>query len=313
MSSTEERVAQQEAFASYIDEYVVYLRDVRKLSPNTVRAYATDLDAFLGWVKREGVLPLEVSHRQLRRWLMDLNRAAYTPKTVNRKLSAVRSLYRWLVHTDRTSMDSAAALASPKLAKLLPHSMSDSEVGRLIDTCDPSTVEGLRDRALIELLYATGARISEAAGLTLADIDLAQGQVRLFGKGSKERIVPIHRTCADTVRAYLLRSRPELLAAAKDRTGTDTLFISTRGNPMKAAALRTVFERHVAQAGLDASITPHAMRHSYATELLGGGADLRSVQELLGHESLSTTQIYTHLSIDRLKQATRQAHPRSGE
>lgn len=313
MSATEERTAQQEAFAAYIDEFIVYLRDVRMLSPNTVRAYATDLDAYLGWIKREGVLPLEVSHRQLRRWLMDLNRAAYTPKTINRKLSAVRSLYKWLVHTDRTDMDSAAALASPKLARLLPHSMNDAEVERLIGTCDTSTVEGVRDRALIELLYATGARISEAAGIALSDIDLAQGQIRLFGKGSKERIVPIHRTCVDAIRTYLMRSRPELLSHAKDRTATDKLFISTRGNPMKAAALRTVFERHVAQAGLDASITPHAMRHSYATELLSGGADLRSVQELLGHESLSTTQIYTHLSIDRLKAATRQAHPRSGE
>ena len=303
----------QALFASYLDEFLVYLRDVRMLSPNTIRGYGADLDSYLDWARREGIDPLCVSHRQLRSWLMELNQARYTPKTINRRLSAVRSLYRWLVHTDKTKEDAVAALARPKLAKMLPHAMSDAEVERLIDTCDDGSAEGIRDRCLLELLYATGARISEAAGLRISDVDLAQRQVRLFGKGSKERIVPIYPACAEVIRNYLMRARPELVARAKQNKAGDALFVSTRGNAMSAATLRTAFEKHVKLAGLDSSITPHAMRHSYATELLGGGADLRSVQELLGHESLSTTQIYTHLSVDRLKAATKQAHPRSGE
>ena len=168
---------------------------------------------------------------------------------------------------------------------------------------------GLRDRALLELLYATGARISEMAGLRVADLDLAGAQARLFGKGSKERIVPVYDSALEWAGRYLREGRPEL--AARSREPRDELFLSTRGNAMSADALRTVFERRVALAGLDPALTPHAMRHTYATELLGGGADLRSVQELLGHESLSTTQVYTHLSVERLREAAARAHPRA--
>ncbi|HQE70589.1 MAG TPA: tyrosine-type recombinase/integrase, partial [Atopobiaceae bacterium] len=165
-----------------------------------------------------------------------------------------------------------------------------------------------RDRAFLELLYASGARIAEIARLTVDDIDFAEAQIRLFGKGGKERIVPLYPRVLDAMRAYLQQGRPKLASTAKP---TRALFLSTRSNPMSTDALRTVFEKRVRAAGKDAALTPHAMRHTFATELLSGGADLRTVQELLGHESLSTTQIYTHVSIDRLKDATRQAHPRS--
>ena len=306
-----EREQEQRVFRGYVEDFLANLGIVRNLSPNTVRGYASDLDSFCSWVEREGVHPLSVSHRELRGYLMELNRAGYAPKTINRHLSAVRQLYRWLLHEGHTTEDAAAAIASPKLARLLPHTLADRDVRALIDTCDPTTPVGLRDRAAIEMLYATGARISELSGLDLAHLDFPQGQVRLFGKGSKERIVPVYKAALDTVRTYLVRSRPTLVRPDVDDEGA--LFLSVRGRRMSAAALRTAFERHITQAGLDASLTPHAMRHSYATELLGGGADLRSVQELLGHESLSTTQIYTHLSVDRLKDATRQAHPRGSE
>jgi integrase/recombinase XerD len=242
---------------------------------------------------------------------MELTAAGYSSKTINRRLSAVRALYRWLVHEGITDEDAAAALASPKVARLLPHTLSDEDIQALIDSCDVDTAVGLRDRTEIELLYATGARISELSGIDVADVDFGQGQVRLFGKGSKERIVPVYEAALDTVRAYLIRARPKL--RGKSAPDPDALFRSTRGNRMSADSLRRSFEQHVALAGIDGRVTPHAMRHSYATELLGGGADLRSVQELLGHESLSTTQIYTHLSVDRLKDATRQAHPRGSE
>lgn len=309
-SAASKRSSEQGRFRSFIEDFLVHLRDVRALSENTVRSYAVDLDAFASWCERQGVAPLSVSHRQLRGFLMELTQARYSSRTINRRLSALRTLYRWLVHEGHTKEDAAAALASPKLGRTLPRALSDTDVNAVLELVDASTDEGVRDKAFLELLYATGARISEVSGLDIGDIDFPSAQVRLVGKGDKERIVPVYETALSAVRDYLQRARPTLLEKGKGKAG-DALFISVRGNRMSAAALRDVFERYVRHAGLDSSITPHAMRHSYATELLGGGADLRSVQELLGHESLSTTQIYTHLSVERLKEATRQAHPRS--
>jgi len=308
--AADHREAGQSLFRSHVDNYLTYLSSVRNLSPNTVRGYASDLEAFCLWAEREGIDPMEVSHRELRRFLAELKRAQYSTKTVNRHLSAVRGLYKWLLHEGASERDAAAAVMSPKQARTLPRTMSDADVKALLDTCDTTEVVGIRDRAFLELLYASGARISELSGLDIHDVDLHGAQARLFGKGSKERIVPLYDTCLSWVRTYLVESRPKLAAKATSQAGQSALFLSTRGNRMSAAALRVCFERHVRLAGLDGSLTPHAMRHTYATELLAGGADLRSVQELLGHASLSTTQIYTHLSIDRLKDAARQAHPR---
>ena len=310
MSSAEAREAEQEVFDGYVRDYLDYLASVRNLSQNTVRSYATDLEAYCSWVRREGVSAASVSHRSLRRYLAELTRAGYSTRTVNRHLSAVRGLYKWLIGQGRVSSDAAAALASPKIAKTLPRTMTDIDVSSLVETCDQSSPEGARDRAFIELLYATGARISEISRLDVRDVDLRQAQARLFGKGSKERIVPVYPRALGALASYLESSRPQLAARTKGGSPTTALFVSVRGNRMSADALRTCFERHVAMAGLDGGLTPHAMRHTYATELLSGGADLRSVQELLGHVSLATTQIYTHLSVERLKEATRQAHPR---
>lgn len=306
--STEERLDAIALFRSWTDRFIGYLENVRGLSPHTVRAYAGDLASFMSWAEREGVSPASISHRELRSYLADLSRAGYSEKTINRRLSAIRSLYRWLVHEDIIRQDSAAAIASPKLAQKLPKTMSDADVSAILSSIDASDHVGLRDRAFLELLYASGARIAEIARLTVDDIDFAEAQIRLFGKGGKERIVPLYPRVLDAMRAYLQQGRPKLASTAKP---TRALFLSTRSNPMSTDALRTVFEKRVRAAGKDAALTPHAMRHTFATELLSGGADLRTVQELLGHESLSTTQIYTHVSIDRLKDATRQAHPRS--
>ena len=308
MSEADVRTHEQEEFDEYVGTFISYLGSVRNLSPHTVRAYRADLDSYAQWVHLEGIMPLHVTHRQLRGYLADLKRAGYTSRTINRHLSALRALYKWLVHEGATSEDAAAALASPKVAQSLPTVMSDEDVTRLFDTCDTTTATGLRDRAFLEFLYASGARISEASGLNLTDLNRTEASVRLFGKGSKERIVPLYASALDALDSYVQSARPELLG----KKNNPALFVSTRGNRMSADALRSVFEHHVDLACLDATLTPHAMRHSFATELLGGGADLRSVQELLGHESLNTTQIYTHLSIDRLKEAARQAHPRSG-
>ena len=302
------RVREQDALDEAIDAWCARLAEVRRLSDNTVRGYRHDLASFSDWARREGVAPLSITHRELRRYLTELSRAGYAATTVSRRLSALRGLYRWMLREGRCPSAAVAAVSSPKLTRTLPHTMSDEEASRLLSTCSGPEPVDLRDRAFLELLYASGARISEAAGLRLGDVDFAQRQVTLFGKGSKERIVPLYDRALESFRAYLDRGRGALLRPGRS---TDAVFVSTRGNPMSADALRARFERRVAEAGLDAGLTPHAMRHTFATELLSGGADLRSVQELLGHESLSTTQVYTHLSVDRLREAARSAHPRA--
>lgn len=306
------RGLEQERFASLCEEFLRYLSGVRHLSANTVRSYRSDLEQYVDWIRREGVSPLEVSHRELRRYLAEMSHAGYAPKTINRHLSSLRSLYEWLLGEGVTSKDSAAAISSKKVVRSLPKTLTEEEVHKLLADCDVSTSEGLRDRAFLELLYASGARISEVSQLDVSDVELGRAaQVRLFGKGSKERIVPLYPVCCSWIERYEREARPGLLKRRKAGSAiTSSLFVSTRGARMSAAALRSRFELHARNAGLDDEVTPHAMRHTFATELLSGGADLKSVQELLGHASLSTTQIYTHLSVDRLKEATHRAHPR---
>ena len=299
------------AQVSHVEQFIEYLSKVRNLSENTLRSYQTDLLAFEQWCSREGVEVAKVDHRNLRLYLAYLKQAQYSAKTLNRHLSSLRGFYKWMQREKLIATDPALALSNPRAPRNLPHTMTDSDVNRLLESCDTTTAVGLRDRAFLEFLYATGARISEVATLKLEQIDLQNGTVRLFGKGSKERIVPLYESAIEWLKKYLRSSRPTLLL--KDKTGRthSALFISVRGNDMSADSLRKVFSSYLAAAGLDSSLSPHAMRHTYATELLGGGADLRIVQELLGHESLSTTQVYTHLSVDRLKEAAKAAHPRS--
>lgn len=279
----------------------------RGLSQNTVRAYAIDLRAYLDWAARNSVDPLHLDHHTFRRFLAELRAAGYATRTVARRLAAVRSFFRYMNATGIVATNPAAAAASPKLARDLPRKTSDRSIEALIDSCSGDEPVDLRDRAFLELLYASGARISEVAGLVLGDVDFTSRTVRLFGKGSKERIVPLYDLALETVKRYLDEGRPELLSGKQ----SDALFISTRGNAMSADALRRVFKQRAAAAGLDPSLHPHDLRHAFATSLLEGGADLRSVQEMLGHSSLSTTQIYTHLSLGRMKDVYKQAHPRS--
>lgn len=307
-SSLDERTRGQDEFDRLVDEFIGYEREMRNLSPNSTRGYGADLSAFSAWARREGVDPMHVDHAELRSWLGELTRAGYSAATVNRHLSAVRSIYRWMLSRGITEQDVAAAVSSPKQPRRLPKTMSDADVRALLGACGPDAA-GARDRATIELLYATGARVSEASGLDVSDVDLAHRQARLFGKGSKERIVPLYERACEAVDHYLQSARPALLA--RGREPSPALFLSTRGRRMGPDALRRRFSTLVAKAGLDPSLTPHALRHTFATELVGGGADLRSVQELLGHESLSTTQIYTHVSAERLRSAVLQASPRA--
>ena len=290
-----------------VDRYLRHLEVERNASPNTVRAYSADLARYLEWAERQNTDPFTLTHRQMRGYLAELDRAGYARRTIARRLSAVRSLFAFLVTEGLLASDPSTVLATPKVPARLPKVVPANELKALLDAPDPATPTGLRDRAVLELLYATGARVSELSGLHLGDLDLAQGQVRLMGKGSKERIVPIHHAAIARLRAYLADGRPEL----RTERSEDWVLLSARGNRLSADAIRRLFKRYLREVGGPGSLSPHAMRHTFATHLLEAGADLRTVQELLGHVALSTTQIYTHLSMKRLQDVHRGAHPRA--
>ena len=298
-----------------IDGFCEALRVERNASAHTVRAYRIDLMDYARWAAREGIDPLAATHKQLRRYLAELDRAQYSRTTVNRRLSALRSFFRWLNVTNVCDSDPASVLSGPRKQKSLPHVIRAADMARLLSVHGKRDAAGnlrdqspsdLRNQALLEFLYACGARVSEASGLLAANVDFERGQVKVFGKGAKERIVPLHDLALASMRTYLLLGRPKLLKEKE----CPFFFVSTRGNGMTTDAIRKMFKETLRQAGLDETLSPHDLRHTFATDLLDGGADLRSVQEMLGHASLSTTQIYTHLSPGRLKQVHRRAHPR---
>lgn len=300
--------------ADELEGFASFLASMEGCTPETVRAYRSHLHAYLSWSSEAGVRPLEPGLDGLRSYLGHLMGAGHVQRTVAAHLSAIRSFFTWLCLNGIVAENPAAALMSPKIPRSLPDTLTEAEVERLLAVPDRSTPAGLRDALLLELLYASGARISEAAGLDLPDLDIAERTVRLFGKGRKQRIVPLYARAVDLLARYRDDARPMLLSKRRgleplDRP--DALFISSRGLPMSPAALRSRFERAARAAGLPPTTTPHTMRHTFATQLLVGGADLRAVQELLGHASLSTTQIYTHLAPDRLKAAVLGAHPRA--
>jgi integrase/recombinase XerD len=293
-----------------IGSFLTVLRVERNLSPHTIRAYGTDLADFHAWTQREQLGLEEVEHKAARRYLAEMDRARYSRTTINRRLSAIKAFFSWLVETGHLADDRLSVVSGPKLSRRLPVTFTTEDVKRLLEAHDCTTPVGLRNRAIIELFYASGARVSEVAGLSVGSVDFARMQVTVLGKGSKQRIIPLHRFALGTLHEYLTISRCEL-ERHMDRP-TDALFLTTRGSAMSADAIRKMFKQALRQAGLDETLSPHDLRHSFATDLLDNGADLRSVQEMLGHASLSTTQIYTHLSIGHLKDVHTRAHPRSG-
>jgi integrase/recombinase XerD len=283
-------------------------------SDNTVRAYALDLVSFVAWAEQTGVDALGADRRDIRRFLATQSDDAYATTTMNRRLSAIRGFYSWLRREGMVDANPADLVSGPKNARRLPHVVASSDMDRLLSVSDTTTALGMRDQAMLLLFDASGCRIAELSALDVGDVDLTQRQARLFGKGSKTRVVPIYPDAAEAVGDYLANARPELARrrdpSRNERDDDRALLLTMHGRRMTTADIRERFERLCRKAGLPAGVTPHTMRHTFATELLEGGADLRSVQELLGHASLSTTQIYTHLTPDRLKQAAEQAHPR---
>lgn len=298
------------AWEQTIDEYVDHLRHGRGLSDHTIRAYAGDIRRLADVGLSLGVEdPGRLSLSVLRHWLA-LERETTSDKTVARRVASVRTFTAWAQRTGRSADDPGALLVSPKVARRLPSVLRQPDAAALLDTAgvraDDNDPEHIRDRAVLELLYATGIRVGECVGLDLEALDRSNRTVRVMGKGRKERIVPFGAPAAEALEAWLA-ARHRLV---NGNSGT-ALFLGTRGGRLDARMVRTVLQRLLRDVPGVPEISPHGLRHSAATHVLEGGADLRYVQELLGHASLATTQLYTHVSFERLRQTFEQAHPRA--
>ncbi len=298
-----------------LSNYLKSLELERNYSKHTIRNYQIDIEEYLRWIVRNEYDPKKITHRQFRRYLSDLDAAQYSRNTINRRLSSIRGFYAWMSAHGLTDTNPTSAISGPKKPIRLPHTLQTSEITKILEVYTGDSFEDIRNQAILELIYACGLRVSEASNLVLQNLDLANGQIRVLGKGSKERIVPVHNLAIATLTSYLKGARPALLAQLKEKENVkpdnlDYVFLSKRGNRFSEAEIRKMFKKTLATAGLDLGFTPHDLRHSFATDVLNGGADLRSVQEMLGHSSLSTTQIYTHVTPERLKEIHHQAHPR---
>jgi site-specific recombinase XerD len=288
-------------------------RSLTSVSANTVVAYRRDVDAFVEWATRSGATdPRDVDRLLLRRYLAYLGTRRYARRTIARKASALRRYFGWLRRTNTIDTDPSARLSAPRGDGRLPHVLKDAELDALLDAPPPAWPSGadgdddavrLRDDAVLELLYGSGLRVAELCGLTPADVDIVNLRVTVWGKGGKQRQVPMSAPAADATRRWTRDGRPHLTT---ERTAADALFLNHRGNRLTPRDVRRIIDRRA-----HTPTHPHALRHTFATHLLDGGADLRAVQELLGHADLATTQLYTHVSKDRLRDVYDGSHPRA--
>jgi integrase/recombinase XerD len=300
------------SFEHQVLDFLAYLEFERGLSRNTLEAYRSDLLQFGLYLDRRGVDVLHAQHANLAGFLDELSeergdRAAVAPATLQRKAACLRSFYRHLRREEALAHDPTADLRAPRKRQRLPQVLSRDEVAKLLGAPRGTGPAALRDRALLELMYACGLRASEATGLELRDLDLRTGVLRARGKGSKERLVPIGREAIAATRAYLERGRPALVGLGDE----PRVFVNRRGTGLTRQGLYKIVQRHARAVGLHERMSPHTLRHTFATHLLAGGCDLRSLQEMLGHADVATTQIYTHLSAERVKDAYFRAHPRA--
>jgi integrase/recombinase XerD len=294
-----------------IDRYLAHLELERRVSPHTLDAYGRDLAVLAAFAAAAGRDVDALGRADLEQLVRARMAEGRSPRSVGRMVAAVRGYYRFATALGPLPENPAADLDAPRTWKPLPKFLTVDEVDALLGAPDVTTPRGLRDRALLEVLYGTGARISEAVGLAVDDLDRGQSVVRLAGKGGKQRIVPVGSYALKAVEDYLVRARPALAAAGRTGVRGGALFLNARGGSLSRqsawAILRTAAER----AGLKAEVSPHTLRHSFATHLLDGGADVRVVQELLGHASVTTTQVYTLVTVDRLREVYASSHPRA--
>jgi integrase/recombinase XerC len=296
-----------------IDAFLTELRDGRAASEATVRAYADDLQQFASFVRQHGLAGSwqELRPAHLRRFLAHLHSEDYARTSIARKLSSLRAIYRHLRARGLVEADPTVGISSPRQRRRLPRFLYQEDVEKLLAAPDKETPLGLRDRAILETLYATGLRVSELAALTAKQCQAAS-ELRITGKGGRDRVVIVGSKAQEAIERYLEEGRPHLLAKRGPKADEAQLFLNARGGPLTSRSIRRVVHRHLLRACAQHDIGPHALRHTFATHLLEAGADLRAVQELLGHASLSTTQIYTHVTRRHLREVYDQAHPRSG-
>ncbi|MFC3150937.1 site-specific tyrosine recombinase XerD [Litoribrevibacter euphylliae] len=289
-----------------ISNYLDSLWLEKGLSDNSLAAYRRDLKSLAEFVEKLDKTLLQVDRIDLMDYLGSRMRAGYKARSTARMMSCVRSFYRYLIRESKISEDPTQNLESPKLGRPIPDSLTEEEVDRLLDAPDIKTNLGLRDRTMLEVLYATGLRVSELVGLRLEQVNLRQGLVRVTGKGNKERLVPLGEEAMDWIESFLKEARGEMLPDLSD----SIVFPSQQGRPMTRQTFWHRIKRYAIEAGITKHLSPHTLRHAFATHLLNHGADLRVVQMLLGHSDLSTTQIYTHVARQRLNALHQQHHPR---
>jgi len=287
----------------YIDKFINYLKIEKNVSNHTIINYTIDLKAFSAFLGEADVS--SVDRLVLRKFLAELRSRNYSKRTVARKLASLRSFFKFLYREGHIKSNPITAISSPKLDKKLPKFLDVGKITKLILSPDVKTPSGLRDRAILETLYSCGIRVSELVGLDMDDVDFISGVIKVLGKGRKERMVPIGDMALLSIRKYAGSRRDE---RAKENRA---VFLNSRGGRLTDGSVRRVVDKYIHACSIEEKISPHSLRHSFATHLLDRGADLRSVQELLGHMNLSTTQIYTHVTMERLKNVYDKAHPRA--
>jgi len=295
----------------HLERFLTYLTAEKNASPHTVKNYRHEIEQFFAFLKEEGIDSWEgVDRHVLRRYLAWLKEQGYVKASIARRVSELRSFCRYLVREGILASNPISAISSPKVPKRLPEYLNLSEVEALLLAPDTSTPQGLRDRAILEMLYAAGLRVSELVGLDVGDVEWSGTELRILGKGGKERLALLGKPAQRALECYLREGRPELV---KDKQPSKALFVNRFGGRLSERSVRMLLDRYARMAGLDKPIYPHLLRHTFATHLLDGGADLRVVQELLGHANLATTQIYTHVSQTRLKEVYLKSHPGAKE
>jgi site-specific recombinase XerD len=300
--------------AAYIDAFIAYITDARGVSAHTAEAYAHDAVQFMDFLasiwgeERSGDFAA-VAYRTMRTYIAHLHGQKYERASISRKVASLRSFFDFLIASSLAGANPAALAQSPKLDKMLPEYLYRQEVTALLSAPDPDSTLGCRDRAMLEILYATGMRRSELVAVKLSDIDMQQRQMRVIGKGDKEREVLFGEPAAVALDDYLERARPALLRKRADGRDEEVCFLSKSGRPLAASYIYVLVRKYVLEAGVSSSISPHDLRHTFATHMLNGGADLRTIQELLGHASLGSTEIYTHVTTRRMKEVYAETHP----
>lgn len=296
----------------YLDHFLVYLKIEKNASINTVKSYSTDIIQFLNFlndikgIKIESPNKKEISHTVIREYLGALYKNKYSKRTITRKLAAIRSFYKFLCREGFVERNPALQVYTPKVEKNIPDFLYLPEIESLLNSPEESII-GMRDKAVMELLYATGIRVGELVGLNCCDVDIESGIITVFGKGAKERIVPFGKQAAASMERYLKYSRPHLKPSSEEKA----FFLNKNGTRLSDRSVRRLLEKYIKKTSINKHISPHTLRHTFATHMLNAGADLRTVQELLGHTNISTTQVYTHVTKERIKEVYSNCHPRA--